>query len=179
MRGGRLAAIAALALFACSGPREAPPPAEPAVTDSARAELAALIEGYQATYRAGDLRALAELHTREYVELGPRGEELTRAGIDSAAADAEAEPEAERPRQEISIRADGWTVAESGELAYGTGTSTVLGSGPDGAPIEVRTRWLAGFRRVDGQWRIDRLMTSLPMGASPDGSAPAGGTSAE
>ncbi|HUP19550.1 MAG TPA: nuclear transport factor 2 family protein [Gemmatimonadota bacterium] len=170
MRTGRLAATAALALYACSGPREAPPPAGPAGTDSAAVELAALIERYQATYRRGDLRALAELHTQEYLELGPRGEVLTRAGIDSAAADTLLP----RVEQQIEIRAEEWAVAESGDLAYGTGTSTVLGSGPDGVPVVVETRWLAGFRRTDGEWRIDRLMTSLPMGVSPDGGGSAG-----
>ena len=58
---------------------------------------------------------------------------------------------------ELSIETDDMTIAASGDVAYGSGTSTFTATGPDGAPIEERTRWVAGFRKVDGEWLIDRL----------------------
>lgn len=51
-------------------------------------------------------------------------------------------------------------MAESGDLAYGTGTTTLEGADSDGQPFTAKSRWLAGFKKVGGEWKIDRLMTS-------------------
>ena len=49
-------------------------------------------------------------------------------------------------------------VSESGDVAYSSGTSTVTVPGAEGAEGMSETmRWVAGFKRVDGAWKIDRL----------------------
>jgi ketosteroid isomerase-like protein len=57
-------------------------------------------------------------------------------------------------------------VAESGDVAYGSGTSTVTVTSPDGQETSETMRWVAGFERVDGQWKVDRLGFAPDVDAS-------------
>jgi ketosteroid isomerase-like protein len=57
----------------------------------------------------------------------------------------------------LSIETELLEVAESGDVAYGAGVSTVTMPGADGQEMSESSRWVAGFKRVDGEWKVDRL----------------------
>lgn len=92
----------------------------------------------------------------------PEGEVVTRTQIESIVGNTVAM----QPEGELAIEMESMVVAESGDLAYGTGTTTLEGTDSDGQPFIAKSRWLAGFKRVGGEWKIDRLMTSAPTSAA-------------
>lgn len=122
-------------------------------TVSAEEELEELRVTYEEAYNRADMPALAALHSKDYVEVSPEGEVVTRADVDAMTQEALA-------GQQISIETESMTVAESGDIAYGTGITTITGTGPDGQPFTAESRWLAGFKKQDGEWKVDRLITT-------------------
>lgn len=144
----------------------------PADTVSPEVELEELRREYERAYIERDDPALEALHTKEYLEITPEGEVIETAQIDTVPDDTTATMAGAR---ELSIETESMTVAESGDVAYGTGTTVLRGTGPEGREFTAESRWLAGFRKVDGEWKIDRLMTSTPTEAEMDGSPDATG----
>ena len=120
---------------------------------SAEAQLDSLRIRYEETWNAGDMDALADMMTSEYQEIGPEGTMNYDEAVAMMTDSANMPPEGAT----LSIETEVLEVAESGDVAYGSGVSTVTVEGADGEEIIQSSQWVAGFKRVDGEWKIDRL----------------------
>jgi len=71
------------------------------------------------------------------------------------------------PRFSITWKTDKIEVAQSGDLAYATGTSEVSFTGPDGKMVRERNQSLAIWRKQpDGSWKCsDEVMSPVPTAA--------------
>lgn len=156
-----------LGLVACE-PREGEEPEAVATADTVPPEQAIedLRERYIQAYNDRDVDALVMLHSEDFQQITPE-DVLDRESIRANMADTVMVP----PDAQIDITTDEMVVAESGDVAFGSGTSTFRATGPDGTPISEESRWLAGFRKVDGEWKLHRLVV-VPPGTS---AAPAAG----
>lgn len=155
-----------LGLAACE-PRDGEEPEAVATADTVAPEQAIedLRERYIQAYNDRDVDALVMLHSEDFQQVTPEGV-LDRESIRANMADTAAVP----PDAQIDITTDEMVVAESGDVAFGSGTSTFRATGPDGTPISEESRWVAGFRKVDGEWKIHRLVVVPPA----ESTAPAG-----
>lgn len=158
----------ALTLAACEQPAqeagEMDGTADTTAAVSAEAQLDSLRTNYEAAWHARDWTAIAGMMTSDYQEIGPEGvfdyNQITTMMADSANMPPEGAT--------LSIDMEETQVAESGDVAYGSGTSTVTVTGPDGQETSETMRWVAGFERVDGQWKIDRLAFAPDVAAADD-----------
>ena len=153
-----LAVMLALALAACeqqaeeTGEMEGTADSIPAV--SAEAQLDSLRIAYENAWNAGDLDAIEGMMTSDYEEVGPDG----RLNYDQAVTMMRDSANMPPPGATLSIDMESTEVAESGDVAYSSGTSTVTVPGAEGGEGMSETmRWVAGFKRVDGVWKVDRL----------------------
>jgi len=145
----------ALMLGACEKAQEAgemeETTADTTMAVSAEAQLDSLRMNYEQAWNARDMNALVGMMTPEYQEIGPDG----MIGYEQASAmmtdTANMAPEGSR----MSIETADMEV--SGDVAYGAGTTTVTIPGTDGQEMTQRNYWVAGFKNVGGQWKIDRL----------------------
>lgn len=149
---------------------------EEAATDTANveAELDAFRSDYETAWNARDWDAVVVMHTEDYEEVTPEGDVLGYGDIEVAMQDtAMAPPEDAR----LAIHTETMQSAESGDIAYGTGTSTVTATGPDGQEMTQTERWMAGFEKIDGEWKLDRLIRSAAAESDTDEAMdePAGG----
>ena len=158
-----LVPVLAFSLVAWMAACETEPAADEEETAEAAADTVSAEEGlellrtqYEAAFNAGDWDAVSALLTDDYMEISPTGQVLDRAAADAMMRDT-----TQMTGGQISIQAD--TPVADGDVAYNTGVSTFTATGPDGTEVVQEARWLAGFERVDGQWKLDRLM-SAPMG---------------
>lgn len=157
----------ALTLAACEQPAQETGDmdgaADTTAAVSAEAQLDSLRMNYVAAWEARDWAAVSGMMTSDYQEIGPEGrfdyDQVTAMMADSANMPPEGAT--------LSIDMEESRVAESGDVAYGSGTSTVTVTGPDGQETSETMRWMAGFERVDGQWKIDRLAFA-PVVDAPD-----------
>lgn len=163
-----LALVLALAMVACeqrageTGEMEGTADSVSAV--SAEAQLDSLRIAYENAWNAGDMAAIPGMMTSDYEELGPEG----RLNYDQAIAMMSDSANMPPPGATLSINMESTEVAESGDVAYSSGTSTVTVPGAEGGEGMSETmRWVAGFKRVDGAWKIDKLAFA------PDVEAPA------
>jgi ketosteroid isomerase-like protein len=152
-----LVAGLALTLAACEQPAqetgEMEGTADSTAAVSAEAQLDSLRMNYEAAWAARDWTAIEGMMTSDYQEIGPEGV-LDYAQATSMMADsANMPPEGAT----LSINMEDRQVAESGDVAYASGTSTVTMTGADGQEMSETMRWVAGFEMVDGQWKVDRL----------------------
>lgn len=140
---------------------------------------------YEDAWNARDWDAIVPMHTEDYQEITPTGETLGYGDIETAMQDTAQAPPADA---RLTIETESSEISDSGDLAYASGTSTITATGPDGQPMTMEERWMAGFERVDGQWKLDRLLrTATGAGAPGMGEtaptapmgAPAGGTTEE
>lgn len=188
--------IAIVALGFALGACEPQAADEGATTEDTAADPAAEIESlrvdYEEAYNRGDLDALVMMYTPDAMAVSTtgvqRGREAIRAdleatgvGVDTTGARAAGAPT-------LSIETEDLTVAESGDVAYGAGTTTVTFTGPEGQET-ARQRWMVGFVKQDGEWKVDQLVLSEPMpegamdeaapgeGATDEGAAAEGETS--
>jgi uncharacterized protein (TIGR02246 family) len=160
-----LVAGLALTLAACEQPAQETGEMEgtadtmPAV--SAEAQLDSLRMNYEAAWHARDWNAISGMMTSDYQEIGPEGvldyDQVTTMMADSANMPPEGAT--------LSIDMEDTRVAESGDVAYGSGTSTITVTGEDGQETSQTMRWVAGFERMDGQWKIDRLAFAPDLSA--------------
>ena len=161
-------AIVAIGLVGCeqeAGEDVGATEEEVAEADTAdpEAELEALTTRYEDAWAARDYDAVMVMYTDDFQELTTEGQVRSRDDVEAGIRDtANAPPEDAR----ISIDFETMSVAESGDLAYGTGTTTFTATGPDGQAIEEQERWMAGFEKVDGEWKVDRLVL-VGGGATP------------
>ena len=171
MKGIRIVApiaiVVAASLAACEQPAQETggmeEGADTLAAVDAEAQLDSLRMAYEEAWAARDWDAISGMMTSDYQEIGPEGV----LGYDQAIAmmrdSANMPPEGAR----LSIDMEDTQVAESGDVAYSSGTSTVTMTGPDGQEMSQTMRWVAGFERADGQWKVDRLAFA------PDVEAPA------
>jgi len=156
----------ALTLAACEQPAqetgEMDAGADTTAAVSAEAQLDSLRMNYEAAWEARDWTTIAGMMTSDYQEIGPEGvldyDQVTAMMADSATMPPEGAT--------LSIDMEEMQVAESGDVAYGSGTSTVTVTSPDGQETSETMRWVAGFERVDGQWKVDRLGFAPDVDAS-------------
>ena len=147
---------------------------------SAEAQLDSLRIRYEEAWNAGDMDAIEGMMTSEYQEIGPEG------AMDYDEAVAMMRDSANMPPEgaTLSIETEVLEVAESGDVAYGSGVSTMTIPGTDGEEMSQSSQWVAGFKRVDGEWKVDRLafapqaedgaMDTDPGMAEPETVEPAG-----
>jgi ketosteroid isomerase-like protein len=100
--------------------------------------------------------------TSDYQEIGPEGVLDYDQAMAMMADSANMPPEGAT----LSIDMEESRVAESGDVAYSSGTSTVTMTGEDGQEMSQTMRWVAGFERVDGQWKVDRLAFAPDVAAT-------------
>ena len=120
---------------------------------SAEAQLDSLRIRYEEAWNAGDMDAIGDMMTSEYQEIGPEGAMNYDEVMAMMSDTANMPPEGAT----LSIETQVLEVAESGDVAYGAGVSTVTIPGADGQEMSESSRWVAGFKRVDGEWKVDRL----------------------
>ncbi len=85
---------------------------------------------------------------------------------------------AETPPSSFDIRSENVTVAESGELAYETGSYVVGGSTPEGVAWEDQGKYLEVWKKnAAGDWKVAAL--SWSPNAAPEGMPEAGGAKPE
>lgn len=109
---------------------------------------------FEEAFAARDWDAMMALHTSDYVEITPAGETMGYDEMGTAMRDSANQPP---EGGTLTIETESMEIAESGDLAYGTGTAVFSFTGPDGQEIRDETRWMAGFEKVDGEWKLDRL----------------------
>lgn len=120
---------------------------------SAEAQLDSLRIRYEVAWNSGDMDAVGNMMTSDYEEIGPEGVMNYDQAMAMMSDSANMPPEGAT----LSIETEVLEVAESGDVAYGAGVSTVTMPGADGQEMSESSRWVAGFKRVDGEWKIDRL----------------------
>jgi uncharacterized protein (TIGR02246 family) len=147
--------------LALAGCQQQGPEAKQAKGPAAEQDLAALratgVDEYARAYNAMDVPALTALHTKEAVRMGPDGPAV--AGADAIGAKYRADfasYQKQYEKVEGSITAADARVA--GDWAYMRGGYLWTGKPKTGAPLEVRGKWLAVYRRQpDGAWKIHRV----------------------
>ena len=120
---------------------------------SAEAQLDSLRIRYQEAWNARNMDAIGEMMTSDYQEIGPEGAMNYDQTMAMMTDSANMPPEGAR----LSIDTEVLEVAESGDVAYGAGVSTLTMPGAAGEEMSQSSQWVAGFKRVDGEWRLDRL----------------------
>lgn len=168
-----------LALSACQQPavetgEMEETPSDTVVTVSAEEQLDVLRTDYEQAWNARDMDAIVAMLTPEYHEIGAEGS-YGHAEVVAMMKDiANLPPEGAT----MSIETKSLEVAESGDVAYGTGTTTITFPGADGEETAQITDWIAGFKKVGDEWKLDRLAT-VPTTAESGMEAPAGENATE
>ncbi|MGH7566755.1 MAG: nuclear transport factor 2 family protein [Gemmatimonadota bacterium] len=130
----------------------------------AEAQLDDLRIQYMEAWNARDMNAIGGMMTSSYEEISATEGVL---GYDEAMAmmadSANIPPEGAT----LSIETHTLEVAESGDVAYGSGVSTMT-IPMDGQEMTDSSRWVAGFKKVDGQWKIDRLAFAPNLAATEE-----------
>jgi ketosteroid isomerase-like protein len=127
--------------------------ADSAAVVSPEVALDSLRIRYEEAWNSGDMDAIGNMMTPDYEEIGPEGVMNYDEAIAMMSDSANMPPEGAT----LSIETEVLEVAESGDVAYGAGVSTVTMPAADGQEMIESSRWVAGFKRVDGDWKVDRL----------------------
>jgi ketosteroid isomerase-like protein len=127
--------------------------ADSAAVVSPEVALDSLRIRYEEAWNSGDMDAIGNMMTSEYQEIGPEGVMSYDEAMAMMSDSANMPPEGAT----LSIETELLEVAESGDVAYGAGVSTVTMPAADGQEMSESSRWVAGFKRVDGEWKVDRL----------------------
>jgi ketosteroid isomerase-like protein len=148
----------AVALAACEQQATETGEMEDTLADSAavvspEVALDSLRIRYEEAWNSGDMDAIGNMMTPDYEEIGPEGVMNYDEAIAMMSDSANMPPEGAT----LSIETEVLEVAESGDVAYGAGVSTVTMPAADGQEMIESSRWVAGFKRVDGDWKVDRL----------------------
>ena len=149
-------------------------PADSVAAVDEEAALDELRTSYEDAWEAGDMNAVLGMMTSDYEEIGPEGT-MNYEQVSAMMADSANMPPAGAT---LSIETHTMEIAESGDVAYASGVSTVTAAGPDGQEMSESSQWVAGFQKEDGQWKIDRLaFAPLMESAGPmEGAADTTGT---
>jgi len=144
-------------------------PADTVATVSDEDQLDALRSSYEEAWNARDMDAIGIMMTPDYQEVGPEGV----FGYDEAVAMMKDSTNMPPEGATISIDTQTLEIAESGDVAYGSGTTTVTIPGPDGQEMTETSRWVAGFEKVGDEWKLDRLAV-VPASAETEGEGATG-----
>lgn len=139
------------------------PAADSVAAVDAEAQLDALRIQYMEAWNAHDMDAIAGMMTTGYEEIGPEGSMNYEQATAMMADSANMPPEGAT----LSIETHTMEVAESGDVAYSSGVSTVT-IPMDGEEMTDSNRYVAGFKKVDGVWKIDRLAITPEVAAGED-----------
>ncbi|MDX1622366.1 MAG: SgcJ/EcaC family oxidoreductase [Gemmatimonadota bacterium] len=168
--------LVALVAAACQQRAAEQEPAEPAgdtVAVEARTEQQAidtLRVRYERAFESADAGAIASLYTEDAILHVPdeepvRGREAVRGVFEETFADSLTDVS-------FTIEPGELVIADAGDVAYGTGTTTFSATTPAGESITERSRYLVAFEKVDGEWKLDAAV-SVPT--TLEGSGPAAG----
>lgn len=121
--------------------------------DTAEREAAfdALRSDYVDAYNAHDAAGAAAFYVEEGVQFPPDGPRIE--GRDAIRQSFE-ETFTASPEATISIEVEDTEIAASGDMATAHGTFTVSNLGPDAPAPEASYQFAAGYRWVDGGWKI-------------------------
>lgn len=140
--------------------------------EAAQAAIEGSNETWQKAALAGDAATIASLYTADALLLPPYSERVEgKAAIEAYIGEMLAT---------AGISAFDVVTSKTdieGDLAYSTGTYTMTLTGPDGAGIEDRGKWLGVFRNVDGAWLM--VADTWNGDLAPGGEAPATEPAAE
>lgn len=139
--------------------------ADTVATVSAEEQLETFRDDYIVAWEARDFDTVSAMMAPSYHEIGPEGT------FDRSAAETMMKDPANMAPEGSTLAIDMETieVAESGDVAYSSGYSTVTAPAADGREEMTETmNWVAGFKKIDGQWKIDRLAFA-PAAAESDG----------
>ena len=100
---------------------------------------------------AGDASALAKLYADDAILLPPG---MPRARGGSAIEGQFAKMLGEAPFTSLDLMLDDVVVAESGDLAYSSGTFTSAGTTAAGEPWKDQGKYLSVYRKVNGDWKL-------------------------
>lgn len=164
--------IVRLALFtivACQQPAERTDQAtEPVVDTAAETDsIHRFADRYEQAYNAGDAAALVAMYTEDAIAIVDGTLEPARDGIRNA---METIPRGTT----LSVDHERTVVAASGDVAYDMGTTTVTLPAPGGGATPLTQRYIVALRKVDGEWKLDAVMASAPIGPSGVGETPTG-----
>jgi ketosteroid isomerase-like protein len=148
--------------LACAPAEQAPPPAEPEMTQAeAQATFDALVEAWDAVQNADDVDALMALYAADPAAMPPEMPEV--AG--SAAVRELWAPFLEGSQDNDNVL-KGFRV--SGDLAVIWGTYTTAQAPEGGEPVTVAGKWMGILeRQPDGSWKALRNIwnTDSPTGS--------------
>jgi uncharacterized protein (TIGR02246 family) len=140
-------------------------PADTVATVSDADQLQTLKDDYVRAWEAHDVDTMLAMMTPGYHEVGPEGS-FDYAGAEAMMRDPEYTPPT---GSTMEIEMQTIEVAESGDVAYASGTSTVtVPAGENNEAMTQSADWVAGFKKIDGAWKIDRLAMGPLAGATAD-----------
>lgn len=159
--------LVGLFAFACSkepaddaGALEETPIVDVAAEEAA---LQALGDSYVQAVAAKDIDTLVNFWTEDVVGIAHDGTTMT--GHEAIRASYTEQFSAEgSPSMEIVPERR--AVASSGDLAYEIGTYTMTMTGADGAATSSSYRYVVGYQKIDGAWKVDFSMDSAPLPAA-------------
>lgn len=148
------AAVAtAILLSGCAAKKEAPPaePAKPAVDVAAEEQAIRTRSGEWMNFmNAQDAASLAGIYAPDALSIYDsnvtKGADAIEAGV--------AEQLAANPKAVFSWTSDAVHVAESGDLAYETGSISVDLDGAEGKNPATTGSFVTVWRKMDGAWRV-------------------------
>lgn len=141
-----------------------------AVVDLAAEEAAiqALADSYELAVAAKDIETLVGFWTEDATFTAHDGTVTT--GSDGIRA-AYTEDFSTEGTPSFEIASDRRVVASSGDVAYELGSYTMTMTGADGAAQSSSFRYVVGFKKINGTWKLDFSMDSAALPA--DDAAPA------
>ena len=158
---------AALVLACQQAATEQAETTEPAVDLAAEEQaIHALADGYEEAFSAGNVDAVLAMYTSDATENSPDGTAAPAA--DAVRTTMSQTP----PGSTFTIEHEKTVISSSGDVAYDMGTFTIAGTGPDGQTFTETHRYLVGLEKVDGAWKLDATMSSMPVGAAAPAEAP-------
>lgn len=155
-----LLVVAALAL-GCKQAEESGEMEAPAVDMAAEVQaIHDLEERYMQAFEARDVDAVLALHTADAMEIAHDG--TAEPSSNSVRTQLESAP----PGTTISIDSEETSVSAAGDVAYDVGTYTMTVPDPQGGVSETY-RYVAGFRKEDGVWKVAVVIGTAALGAPP------------
>jgi uncharacterized protein (TIGR02246 family) len=120
-------------------------------TESVRQAIESINSQWKQAAVAGDASALAKLYAEDAVLLPPG---MPRARGGAAIEGQFAKMLGEAPFTSLELIVDDVVVAESGDLAYGSGTFTAAGTTAAGEAWKDQGKYLSVYRNVNGDWKL-------------------------
>lgn len=170
-----LTIVSSMALLA--GCQQRPPAEEGTTIEEPVVDVAAEVEAihqladrYEQAIAAKDVEALVAFWTDDAIWIDHDG--TTTSGAD-AFRESYSEMTSQPGTTAFEIAPDRTVVASSGDIGYEIGIYTNTTTTPDGEIVQEGYRYVVGFEKVAGEWKVDFAMNSAPLvAASPEPIAP-------